>query len=67
MNENDHHLMNENPNTVSDTDFQYKYAINVVVGIVGDFLVKQYYLPSRITGKYKVYICIYIYFYQMYY
>ena len=48
---NSHIWAHENPRGVRVHNFQDKFAVNVWAGIVGNWLIGQYLLPSRLNGE----------------
>ena len=41
---------NDNPHVVHHTHHQYRFSVNVWVGIVDNYVVRPYLLPSCLTG-----------------
>lgn len=53
---NNHIWCEENPHAITESRFQQQFALNVWVGILGDFLIGPYFLPrwrylSKFSGK----------------
>jgi len=50
-NHNTHSWQQENPHEVHRFRYQHRFSINVWAGIVGDFLIGPYLMPSPLNGQ----------------